>query len=160
MTNHILMREKVSMKIRKEGDKFFGDEYKERVTNKEHKEKHLVGDIAKEFDKQYVAELNDIVQKHIRLDGIYYIYVLHSKDPQFPTAHKICFCSLRPKDLHKALMIPSADLWKVDNSIGLLELQWAIPPKGKIPRVLSKPTDEKTYKWTKQALKGEKWQKI
>lgn len=111
-----------------------------------------IGDMANELMKAYAKELSTIIENHKRTKGTYYVYVLHCKDPQFPTAQKWVFCSMRQKDLYKAPMKSSTDMWKIDNQGGEIELMWSIPHNSKIDRVLKSPTDEKTYTWTKEAI--------
>jgi hypothetical protein len=135
--------------------KEFGKEYSRQMT-KHADERIQMGDMAGEFTKKYAYELSDMIKKHEHLEGVYYIYVLWSKDPRFPSATKLCFCSMREKDLNKASMLPSTDLWKIDNKNGSFILRWSIPPKGKIKRTLEKPTDEKRFTWTKEMIENKR----
>lgn len=137
----------------------FGQDYIDKVLEpiKQGKNENVqIGDMADELMKAYAKEMSTIVSNHERLKGIYYIYVLHCKDPQFPTAQKWVFCTMRHKDLYKAPMHSSTDMWMVDNQTSEIKLMWSIPHNSKIDRVLKYPTDEKTLSWTKEAIrKGE-----
>lgn len=137
----------------------FGADYQKKIIENTDEKQYQIGEYASQIVKAYGKELEKMLNSHNRLKGIYYIYIIHHKDPMFQAAHKITFCSMREKDLHKAPMHFGSDMWEVNNDNGELFLKWALPPMSKIDRVLKNPSDVQTYNWVVEALRQRKLRK-
>ena len=150
------------MKLKSRKEETFGEEYKRRIIDNPEQCTERVGDVAQELNDAHARELSDILKKHNKLEGTYYIFVLYARDPQFPTAIKNIYCTLRPEQLNR---VPKyrfgSELWLVDNAKGKMDLKWALPPKAKALEFLKKPNDPLKLKWILKAIQKEKesWKK-
>lgn len=104
--------------------KLFGERYREHeeALSKNY-ELVSAGDLGRELGPSYMKQLEDMIDKHSRLKGIYYIFVLHHQNMMFPNAQYLTFCSAR--DPFPGY--PGADLWKVNNENCNKELVWTLP---------------------------------
>lgn len=82
------------------------------------------GELGRELGASYMKQLDEMIDKHTRLKGIYYIFVLHHQNMMYPNAQYLTFCSAREWNYGG---YPGADLWKINNDNCTRELLWTLP---------------------------------
>jgi len=108
-----------------ETKKSFGERYSEHAIALSNKPEYIAaGDLGRELGAEYIKKLDDMIEKHSNLKGIYYIFVLHHQNAAFPNAQYLTMCSARNWPYRA---YPGADLWKVNNDNCTREVVWTLP---------------------------------
>lgn len=116
-------------------NKSFGERYHEHAAAlSKNYEIVSAGDLGRELGSAYMKQLDDMIEKHSGLKGIYYIFVLHHQNMMYPNAQYLTFCSCRAWTWGG---YPGADLWKINNENCKKELMWTLPHSEMWDRVKS-----------------------
>lgn len=115
--------------------KTFGQVVVEKFERGELDDKQTARETTNEMGKTWNKELEDVISKHAHYDEPYYIQVVLKHEALFPNAIKAVFIARKTRPLPEW----NNTLYKMDNKLGMLTLEWTLPDELNALQVTSRP---------------------
>lgn len=132
--------------------KTLGQQVLDKFESGEYEQKQCARETTNEMGKSWNKELEDCITKHAWVREPYYIQVILKHEPLYPNAVKAVFFVRKSRPLPEW----NTTLYKMDNKLGMLTLEWTLPDELNSIQIVSRPDlfSEDFVRWCQEMAKG------